>query len=286
MNQVIKIVQPTETFTGSDGQQVPKIKVIFKDGSEATNYPGKHADEAHKALEALVNLDCDFELEPKPDFQARKQYKLTNYPGKRQGSGGGKKEWKDNSPSIEAQNALNNAVEFVVGMQRFFPAASEIDVFMRYVEEYAPRMHAVTQKLKNGATDAKPVAAPAAALGPPAGEPRSSSLPERPPPVGAAAASWEEQEARISGGSAGGEAAGSSESISEAARTVAEEGSTGEHVGPSTQLEELWQEAAARDLTHARVVTILRKAGQPIEGWEDVDERQLRSILGVTGVSA
>src|SRR5205085_1302271 len=242
----------------------------FADGSDGSVIVNpKNADAARAAMEKLIGTEADFDLEPKPDYNARKQWKIKGYPAK-PGGGGFGKQWKDNSPSIEAQNAVNNAVKLVTEMQRFLPAASDLDIAMRLVEEYAPRMHALTQRLK-----------PSAGAPTPAGE--ANLLPSRSTSAGAADTpkTWDGVEASIK---ASGESEPQGEGRSGSPET-SEVGSgdtpvaNGSASDPTSELEELWAEALARDLTKARVVAILKKAQQPITGWEEVDARQLESIL-------
>jgi len=116
----------------------------------------------------------------------------------------------------------------------------------------------------------------------PAGAGAATSLPEPNASAGAAdtrpADTWDGINAKVSGGSDGtGEGPTSSPDSSggesEASEAPLANGS------PSDLLDALWDEALSYELTKARVTAILRQANQPISSWEDVDARQLESIV-------
>jgi virulence-associated protein VagC len=255
MKQTIKLVRPPREFE-FNGNALAGIDVTFADGSDGSLVvKPANKEAAHAALEGLKDKEAEFDLEPKPARNGRDQWKIKGYPGKPGGGGfgGGGRQYVDNSPSIEAQNAVNNAVKLAAAY--FGSDAPNIEEMISAVEVAAPRLHALTQSLKNG----KPSAAQ-----PPTGAQAGTSLPERSTPVGAPADTWGDVEAKVSGGVKESTAANG-------------EGATDSQAPPD--LSSLWDEAAALDLTKARIVSTLRQAGQPVTSAEDVTESQLESIL-------
>jgi virulence-associated protein VagC len=256
MKQTIKIVRPPREFE-FNGSALVGIDVTFADSSDGSLVvKPANKEAAHAALEGLKDKEAEFDLEAKPARNGRDQWKIKGYPGKPGGGGfgGGGRQYVDNSPSIEAQNAVNNAVKIVTG---FKPEGMALDggqvrdQVLSAVEWYALRLHALTQSLKNGKASA-----PA-----PAGE--GGNLPsDRTTPVGRAD-TWEQQEERIK--ASGGE---SRPSFGEGAVSA-----------PPPDLTSLWDEAIENGITKARAVAVLRQAGQPVTSAEDVTESQLESIL-------
>lgn len=279
MTKTIKIVRPPNEWQSDKGLRY-FINVTFEDSSEGSLmcFPD-NKDAAYEALKALVDKPSDFTLEARDKRNGTDQWKIKDYPGKPGKQGGGGRQYVDNSPSIEAQNALNNAVALVSRYTELYGLEDAI----RLVREVAPQLHAVTQNLKNGGS-ARPSTSAAAQ---PAGE-QGTSLPERSTPAGAAD-TWEGIEADVkASGEARAYGEGSQPSPepsggeSEVNRKEPPANGSSPDLLPTEELEELWNEALARDLTRARVVAILKKAGQPIASADDVDARQLRSLLGVT----
>lgn len=88
---VVEYVQPTpRSWTTADGVELRFVAVNFSDGSEGSLActPGQ-VDDVKSSLQALVGQASEFELEPKPDYNGQKQWKIKGYPGKPSTGGGG-----------------------------------------------------------------------------------------------------------------------------------------------------------------------------------------------------
>jgi hypothetical protein len=93
MNLVIQTVSDdTRTWDGPNGT-IEFLSGMFTDGSDWSLGCKPENVEARKAeLKALIGQDGDFELEAKPEYQGRVQWKLKSWPGKPSfGSSGGSK---------------------------------------------------------------------------------------------------------------------------------------------------------------------------------------------------
>jgi hypothetical protein len=86
----IKAVNPKPRVWEGPKGTLHFINVLFEDGS-AGDYGAKpETSQQHlEALQALVGIPGEFELEPKPDFEGRKQFKVRGYPGQTIGKGFG-----------------------------------------------------------------------------------------------------------------------------------------------------------------------------------------------------
>lgn len=99
MNATITSVFPNVREWGGKFPDACSVGGLFDDGSqwEVATKIGSAAEKHIEALKALIGRECDFELEPKPDYQGQKQWKMKSYPGKPQGGqgggGGGKGNW-------------------------------------------------------------------------------------------------------------------------------------------------------------------------------------------------
>lgn len=275
MRKTIKIVQPPREFMFNDNQLVG-IDVTFTDGSDGSLVvKPANKDAAHAALAGLVDKDAEFDLEAKPMRNSREQWKIKGYPGKPGGGGFGGGGGRDNSPSIEAQNAVNNAVRLVTDLST---GTVDVTQAMVLVERIAPRMHELTQSLKNGKsspTTPGPRASVTTSAGVTTAAPRGESQ-EPAQPAGVGDASWDELNAKASGESEvhGEGATGSPDNGSG-------EGGGLDSASPSDPLAsaELWAEATAAGWTKVRVLTALKKANQPVSDASSVTESQLSSLL-------
>lgn len=283
MTKTLKSVEEPRVWEGGK-YPIAFINVVFEDGTKAY-YKAKpdSMEKRHAELNYLVGVPSEFTLED----DGRGGQKITDYPGKpqpQQGGGGGRT-YVDNSPSIEAQNALNNAVALVSRYTELYGLEDAI----RLVREVAPQLHAVTQNLKNGGS-ARPSTSAAAQ---PVGE-QGTSLPERSTPAGAAD-TWEDIEtaAKARGrtwADVNAKASGDVRAYGEGSQSSPEPSGGGSEVNrkeppangsPPDLLptEEQWAEALGYDITRARALAILVKAGQPLTSSDEITASQLESLV-------
>lgn len=124
MKLTIESVDPqTRTWEGPNGP-VEFIRGQFTDGSWwSLGAKPENAAERMATLTALINVEGEYEVEAKDDYQGQKQWKLKSWPGKPVygggGAGGGGGGRRAPSPeeqaSMRASVALKAAVEFLNG---------------------------------------------------------------------------------------------------------------------------------------------------------------------------
>lgn len=103
------------------GKVLWAVDVTFDDGSIGSVVAGSE-EQAKQHIEALLKIkgqEQEFDLESKGEYQGVAKWKMLSYPGKPAGGGGGgggaRREWVDNSPSIEAQVSMQQAIIAVGG---------------------------------------------------------------------------------------------------------------------------------------------------------------------------
>lgn len=91
MKQTIQTVDPnTRTWDGPNGT-IEFVSGQFTDGSGwSLGAKPENKDSRIAELTALIGVEGEFELEAKPDYQGKKQFKLKAWPGKPSFGGGGR----------------------------------------------------------------------------------------------------------------------------------------------------------------------------------------------------
>lgn len=91
MQATIRSVSPKPRVWDGPKGTLHFISVVFEDGSQGDYGAKPETSGQHiEALQALIGKPGDFELEPKPDYEGQKQFKIKGYPGQTVGKGGGK----------------------------------------------------------------------------------------------------------------------------------------------------------------------------------------------------
>lgn len=135
MTATIRAVSPKPRVWDGPKGTLHFINVGFEDGS-AGDYGAKpETSQQHlEALQSLIGKPGDYELEPKPDYDGQKQFKIKSYPGQTIGKGGGD------------------------GGKNYVPAYHQTEDGARYHEERTDRRTALMNAVEYAGQAKEPVA--------------------------------------------------------------------------------------------------------------------------------
>jgi len=148
-------VKPPRDFQTNDGKALKAHDVVFDDGEEGSVITGPGATEAQAMQDALLALkgqEVEFELDNPREYQGVTKWKITGFPGKpKQGGSGAKREWVDQTPSMESQGAVKNAVT-AAGMYHSDRYESVAE-YAALVRELAISFYKIVQEIKTKAVE-------------------------------------------------------------------------------------------------------------------------------------
>ena len=161
MTKTVAVVKAPREFTTNDGKALVAHDVVFDDGEEGGVITGPSAADSEAmqtALNALKGEATEFEVDGFREYQGNKKWKVINFPNKPRGSGGGgggKRDWVDQSPSMEAQGAVKNAIAAIGSFNtKDFPDGTPEYIGM--VREMAKGLYKVVQEIKGPGEAPKP----------------------------------------------------------------------------------------------------------------------------------
>ena len=161
--KIAAVIKPPREFDTNDGKTLRAHDVVFDDGEEGSVVTGPsdaESDAMQAALMTVKGVQTEFELDNPREFQGVKKWKIVSFPCKPKGQGGGggrQREWVDQTPSMEAQGAVKNAIA-ALGMyhsERY----ENVPEYLGLVRELAKGLYKVVQDVK-GEQAPKPAKTP------------------------------------------------------------------------------------------------------------------------------
>ena len=156
-NKIAAVIKPPREFQSNDGKTLHAHDIVFDDGEEGSTITGPGADDTKAMQDALLAVkgqEVEWELDSPREFQGVKKWKVLQFPGKPKGGGGGgggRREWVDQTPSMEAQGAVKNAIA-AMGSFNTTDFPDGMPEYIGLVRQMAKGLYKVVQDIKgNGA---------------------------------------------------------------------------------------------------------------------------------------